>query len=123
MFKHIDHLALHVTDVAAAANFYAETFGFKRLFEDGKAGGHYIIYIQLGDSIIELTQRDKAEPMSGFHLCIQTTDFNAALEKLRVSGLPIVTEARPTSPRGPHELGLQRAVFRGPHDELIEIRG
>lgn len=123
MFKHIDHLALHVTDVAAATTFYAETFGFTTAFEASVGGGRRIAFIQLGGTLIELTQRDQAEPMSGFHLCLQATDFDADLAGLRARGLPVVTEATPSSPRGPLDAGSKRAVFRGPHGELIEIRG
>ena len=123
MFKRIDHVALHVIDVAAAARFYTETFDFKKVFDAPGTGGHPIIYIQLGEGMIELTQRDLAEPMSGFHLCLQPDDFDAALAALHARNLPLVTEARPTSPRDPLEEGWRRAVFRGPHGELIEIRG
>lgn len=123
MFKNIDHVALIVTDVAAATKFYTETFGFKKVFDAPGTGGQPIVYIQLGDGMIELIQRDEAEPMSGFHLCLQPTDFDAAMASLRARNLPLVTEARPTTPRGPLEEGWRRAVFRGPHGELIEIRG
>ena len=123
MFKRIDHVALQVVDAAAAAGFYIETFGFKKVFDALGTGGRSIVYIQLGDGMIELTQRDKAEPMSGFHLCFQPDDFDAAMAKLRACGLPVVTDAQPTSPRGPLEAGFRRAVFLGPHGELIEIRG
>ncbi len=123
MFKHIDHLALHVTDVAATAKFYMETFGFKKISEASGAGGPSRVFIQLGDTLIELTQRAQADPMSGFHFCLQATDFDADLAGLRARGLPVVTEATPTTPRGPLDQGSQRAVFRGPHGELIEIRG
>ena len=123
MFRRLDHVALHVTDAAARARFYTETFGFKKVFDAPGTGGHPIIYIQLGDSMIELTQRDAAEPMSGFHLCLQPADFDAAMAALQARNLPLVTDARPTSPRGPREEGWRRAVFRGPEGELIEIRG
>ncbi len=123
MFKRIDHLALHVPEVAAAVRFYTENFGFEKIFEALVAGGQTIAFIQLGDSLIELTERHEPEPMSGFHLCLQADDFDAAMAGLCARGLPLVTEARPTSPRGPHEAACRRAVFRGPYGELIEIRG
>ncbi len=123
MYKRIDHVALQVVDAEAAARFYIETFGFKKVFAAAGTSGRPIIYIQLGDGMIELTQRDEAEPMSGFHLCLQPADFDAVLADLLARGLPLVTKAQPTTPRVPQEEGWQRAVFRGPHGELIEIRG
>ncbi|MGE5538809.1 MAG: VOC family protein [Gemmatimonas sp.] len=123
MFKRIDHVALHVDDVASAARYYVDTFGFEKIFEQKGTGGHAIAYIRLGDSMIEMTTRPGGEPMSGFHLCLQPKDFDAAITDLRAKGLPLVTEPRATTPRGPLEAGWRRAVFRGPHGELIEIRG
>ena len=123
MFKRIDHVALHVDDVPAAASYYVETFGFEKIFEQTGTGGHTIAYVRLGDSMIEMTTRPGGEPMSGFHLCLQPRDFDKAIEDLAGKGLPMVTEPRPTTPRSPLEAGWRRAVFRGPHGELIEIRG
>src|SRR5579862_7521126 len=123
MFKHIDHLALHVADVEAAVAFYVDTFGFQRFAEHSGAGGHAIAYVKLGDTILELTTRPGGEAMSGFHFCLLPDDFDAAFERLRERNLPVVSEPRPTAPRRPDEEGWRRAVFRGPHGELIEIRG
>jgi catechol 2,3-dioxygenase-like lactoylglutathione lyase family enzyme len=122
-FKRIDHVALHVADVSAACAFYVDTFGFEKIFEQKGTGGHAIAYIRLGDSQIEMTTRPGGEPMSGFHVCLQPIDFDRAIADLKGKGLPQVTEARPTTPRGPLEAGWRRAVFQGPHGELIEIRG
>jgi len=123
MFQRIDHVALHVTDVTTAAAFYEETFGFKRMSQSLVAGGPKIIFIKLGDSMVELTQRDRAEAMSGFHLCLQADDFDAAVAGLRTRGLPVITEPRPISPRVAGEAPMRRAVFQGPYGERIEIRG
>lgn len=122
-FKRIDHVALHVPDVPTACDFYVETFGFEKIFESQGTGGHAIAYVRLGDSQIEMTTRPGGEPMSGFHVCLQPIDFDRAIADLKAKGLPLVTDARPTTPRGPLEAGWRRAVFRGPHGELIEIRG
>jgi hypothetical protein len=35
----------------------------------------------------------------------------------------VLTEPKPTTPRGAHQKGWKRAVFRGPHGETIEIKG
>ncbi|HTI85418.1 MAG TPA: VOC family protein [Alphaproteobacteria bacterium] len=123
MFKRIDHVALHVADVPAAVQYYVETFGFEKIFEQAGTGGHTIAYVRLGDSMIEMTTRPGGEPMSGFHLCLQPKDFDRAIEDLTAKGLPLVTAPRPTTPRGPLEAGWRRAVFQGRHGELIEIRG
>lgn len=123
MFKRIDHVALHVANPGEAADYYVKTFGFEKVLDSPSKGGHTIVYIRLGDSMIEMTTRPGGEPMSGFHLCLQPLDFDKAMDDLKTKGLPMVTDARPTTPRSPLEAGWRRAVFRGPYGELIEVRG
>jgi len=123
MFARLHHVALHVTDVPRAVKFYTEELGFKEIIRDPAAKGHPNVFIQLGEALLEISHRDQIEAMSGFHLCLQPDDFDAAFTKLQASGLPVVVSARPLNQRGPHEVGFQRAVFSGPHGELIEIRG
>jgi catechol 2,3-dioxygenase-like lactoylglutathione lyase family enzyme len=123
MFKHIDHIALHVADVGAAVEFYVNTFEFEKISEHRGASGQEIAYIRLGESMIELTTRPGGEPMSGFHFCLEPEDFDAAFSALTARNLPLVTGPRATNPRWPSESGWRRAAFRGPHGELIEIRG
>jgi catechol 2,3-dioxygenase-like lactoylglutathione lyase family enzyme len=123
LFKRIDHVALHVADVGIASEFYVATLGFEQIAHHRGVGGRAIAYLRLGDSVIELTSRPGGEPMSGFHLCLEPDDFDAAFGMLRSQGLALVADARATTPRWPSEAGWRRAVFRGPHGELIEIRG
>lgn len=123
MFKRIDHVALHVADVSAAVEFYVTAFGFEKIFGHRGSAGREIAFIRLSDSTIELTARPGSEPMSGFHLCLEPVDFDAAFSALSARKLPLVIDPRPTTPRWPSEEGWRRAVFRGPHGELIEIRG
>jgi catechol 2,3-dioxygenase-like lactoylglutathione lyase family enzyme len=123
LFRRMDHMALHVADVAAAADFYTETLGFEKYCEIAGRNGRRIIFVRLGDSIIELTTRPGGEPMSGFHFCLDPIDFDAAVAALEKRNLPVAVPPQQTAPRGPSEVGWRRAVFQGPHGELIEIRG
>ena len=120
----IDHVALHVDNVKAAADFYVEVLGFERVHDSPGTEGKPIAYVRLpGGSMIELTTRPGGEPMSGFHLGLECDDLQAATERLRRQGLAVLTEPKPTTPRGAHQTGWKRAVFRGPHGETIEIKG
>lgn len=123
MFKKLDHLALHVADVAAAKAFYVDTFGFEVVEEHIGTAGFAIAYVKLGNSLIELTTRPGGEAMSGFHICLVPENFAAACAQLMARGLPVVVAPRPTTPRGAEDVGAQRAVFKGPHGELIEVKG
>jgi catechol 2,3-dioxygenase-like lactoylglutathione lyase family enzyme len=123
MFKRLDHIALHVTDVERSAAFYESLFGFERYFTHAGSSGAPITYLRLGGTVIELTQRPAAEPMSGFHFCLETDDIASASMRLVAAGVEQVQKAYPTAPRSSAETGWHRAVFRGPAGELIELRG
>lgn len=120
----IDHVALHVDDVASAVRFYVDVLGFD-VFADGVGtGGSAIAYVQLGPSAkIELTTRPGGEPMSGFHLGLECDDLGDICRRLTAAGVEMVVEPRKTTPRGDYQKDWKRAVFKGPHGELIEIKG
>lgn len=123
MFKRIDHIALHVPDAEQAAAFYESVLGFKRYFGHPSSRGEPILYLRLDNMVLELTQHTPAEPLSGFHLCLETEDIAAASARLSAAGVPVVQAARPTIARVPEEEGWHRAVFLGPCGEMIELRG
>ena len=123
MFKRIDHLALHVADASAAARFYTDVLGFELVAERPGTQGFMIAYVRLGNTMLELTTRPGGEPMSGFHLALEPEDFSIAYDYLKDKGLEVLIAARRTTPRDAKEQGAQRAVFRGPHGEMIEMRG
>ena len=124
MLKRMDHVALHVADVPAAVRFYVETLGFEKIHDSPGTSGHAIAYVRLGNaSMIELTTRPGGEPMSGFHLGLESDDLAATVAKLTAAGLTMTVAPKPTTARGEHQTGWKRAVFRGPHDETLEIKG
>jgi catechol 2,3-dioxygenase-like lactoylglutathione lyase family enzyme len=123
VFTRMDHVALHVADVAAAADFYFNVLGFEKVHDSPGTGGQPIVYVRLGASLIEITTRPGGEPMSGFHFGMETDNLTATVDALKAHGLAVVTEPKPTTPRGDRQKGWKRAVLRGPHGELIEIKG
>ena len=124
MLKRMDHVALHVHDVPAAARFYVEVLGFEKIHDSPGTGGQAIAYVRLGNaSMIELTTRPGGEPMSGFHLGLESDDLAATAAKLTAAGLQLTIAPKPTTPRGDHQIGWKRAVFLGPHGDTIEIKG
>ena len=123
MLTRMDHIALHVADVPAAAAFYVDVLGFEKVHDSPGTGGFPIAYVRLGSSLIELTTRPGGEAMSGFHLGLETDDLAATIATLKTHGLAVVTEPKPTTPRGDRQKVWKRAVLRGPHGELIELKG
>ena len=122
MFKRIDHIALHAADLDATAAFYERHFGFERYFDQVSSRGFKIAYLKLGDAVLEIVGRSDGA-MQGFHFCIETDDFDGAVDRLRRDGVACIQEPHATPPRAAPEEGWRGVVFRGPDGESIELRG
>jgi lactoylglutathione lyase len=122
MYKRIDHLALHVSDLRRSIAFYETRFGFENYFEHPIPSGQTIAYLRLGDTVLEILARPD-EPVSGFHFCLEVDDFDAAVATLTAAGVPLVTPPHNTAARAPREEAWRRVVFAGPDGEQIELRG
>ncbi len=121
MFTRIDHVALHVSDLARSVAFYERHFGFEAYNTHDVPNGPHIAYLRKGGTILELVGR--GETMGGFHFCLGTDDFDAAVAQLEGAGLEYFQRPHPVPPRGPGEENWRRVVFYGPDREQIEIRG
>ena len=82
MFKRIDHVAIHVSDLNRSVAFYEKHFGFKKYFQHAATAGLQIAYLKLGDTVLELTHKSDGA-MAGFHFCLETDSFDETVEKLR----------------------------------------
>ncbi len=122
MFRRIDHVALHVTELDHSVAFYATHFGFEKYFEHTSSRGGRIAYLKLGDTVLELVDHGR-DPMSGFHFCLETDDFEVAVARLKAAGVELERAPHDTAARTPREEGWRRVVFRGPDGESIELRG
>lgn len=122
MFKRIDHVAIHVTDLDSSVKFYERHFGFKHYFQHTASGGLQIAYLKLGDTVLELTHHSDGS-MAGFHFCLETDNFAETVEKLQRDGVKLVRAPHDTAAREPRENGWRRVVFAGPDGEQIELRG
>ena len=122
MFKRIDHVAIHVSDLARSVAFYEKHFGFKHYFRQTATGGLQIAYLKLGDTVLELTHHSDGA-MKGFHFCLETDSFDDTVAQLQAEGVQLIRPPHDTAAREPREQGWRRVVFAGPDGELIELRG
>jgi len=121
-YKRIDHTALHVRNIEVSKGFYERHFGFETYFEHETRTGISIAYLQLQDTVLELTGI-KDIPVNGFHFCLETDDFVKAVADLTAAGVELIQAPHKTAARHPREDKWQRAVFKGPDGEQIEVRG
>jgi lactoylglutathione lyase len=122
MFKRIDHVAVHVSDLDRSVAFYERHFGFKHYFQQTASGGLQIAYLRLGDTVLELTHHSDGD-MKGFHFCLETDGFDEAVDRLQKNGVKLIRAPHATAAREPREQGWRRVVFAGPDGEQIELRG
>ncbi len=125
MFKRLDHVAICCSDTPRSVAFYQDNFGFEKISQHDRDDGTGVnAFLRLGDTLLEMTSRP-GQTMSGFHICLEPVDFDAAVKALVANGLEPVVAPKPSTPRNEDEkkAGVSRAVFRGPDGELIEIRG
>ncbi len=126
MFTHIDHIAISVKNRRKSIDFYEKNFGFKKYFEHDVPGVpeiEKVVYLQLGETVLELENWTKKKVNSGYHFCLISDNFDADYDRLIKAGVPVVTEPHIPNPRTPQEKGWKRVVFKGPDDEHIEFRG
>ncbi len=117
------HFAMEVSDAERSAEFYCSLLGFERgdefSFPDRQ---RKIVFVRLGDVCIELLQGPEPEPlvaqprMVGWkHLCLQTDDVDAEIERLRAAGVKITLEPFDT------EIGSRIAFFEDPDGIPLEL--
>lgn len=126
MFTRIDHVAFAVKDRNKSIDFYEKNFGFKKFFEHDAPDVpelEKVVYLQLGDTILEFEHWSKDRVNKGYHFCIISDDFNSDYKRLKETGIEVLTDVHIPSPRFPKEVGWKRVVFKGLDGELIEIRG
>ncbi|MDX1482877.1 MAG: VOC family protein [Alphaproteobacteria bacterium] len=122
MFKKIDHVAVHCTELERSLTFYQNAFGFEFVNRMQRPDGGGIAYLRLGGTVLELTEK-VGEERSGYHFAITTDDMDAAIAHLEEQGVPVLVEAAPAKAKMPGEGDTRRAVYAGPDGEMIEVRG
>lgn len=125
MFKRIDHVAFTVKDREKSILFYEQHFGFKKYYEHDVPVPviEKIVYLKLGDTVLELIHMPNSQAGQGFHFCLESDNFDEDYNRLKSAGIPVNTEPHPAGAREPGEENWRRVVFVGPDGEQIEFRG
>ena len=131
MIGRLDHVAIVVPDLAAAAALYRDALGARVTAPQPlPAHGVTVVFVELPNGKIELLQPLGAEsPVRGFldknpaggmhHLCYEVDDILAARDRLRAAGARLIGDGEPTI--GAHD---KPVLFLHPKDfcgTLIEL--
>ena len=124
MFKRVDHVEIVPSNAEKTIDFYVKILGFRiRSRNEVKmAPMREVIYLELGDTTIEIISADDPKPKSealwevGYKgIALEVEDMAKALDYLRDKGIAIARE--------PVDLGDSfRGEIRDPDGLIIELR-
>jgi|TARA_B100000809_G_C14917804_1_gene452285 catechol 2,3-dioxygenase-like lactoylglutathione lyase family enzyme len=124
MFKRVDHIEIVPTDVEATINFYVDVLQFtlKSRHEVPMPPMKEVIYLQLGDTVIEIISADKPSDKSneawqvGYRcIALEVDNMDEALSYLKDKNI------EPTW--GPADLGNSfRSEIQDPDGLQVELR-
>ncbi len=134
MIGRLNHVAIAVPDLAAAARLYRDTLGAKVSAPmDEPAHGVTVIFVELPNTKIELLQPlgDKS-PIAAFlernaaggipHVCFEVDDIIAARDKLKSDGARVLGDGEPRiGAHGKPVLFLHPKDFCGTLIELEQV--
>ncbi len=126
MIGRLNHVAIAVPDLAAAAALYRDTLGARvGAPRDEPDHGVTVIFIDLPNTRIELlTPLGTASPIAGFlekspaggihHVCYEVEDILAARDRLKAAGARVLGSGEPkTGAHGKPVLFLHPKDFNG----------
>ena len=118
----IEHATIRCRNLEESIRFYEAMFHARVLFRRNLPGGKTIVYLRLGDSMLELMDfgaaRDVGDAREFYgvhHIGIKTSDFEAACRDLKAKGVPFLVE--PFSPVP----GIRLAFVKDPNGAVLEI--
>jgi methylmalonyl-CoA/ethylmalonyl-CoA epimerase len=134
MIGRLNHVAIAVPDLDAAAAQYRETLGAKvGAPQDEPAHGVTVVFIELPNTKIELLYPlGENSPIKGFleknpsggihHVCYEVEDILAARDRLRAAGARVLGDGEPKiGAHGKPVLFLHPKDFTGTLVELEEV--
>jgi methylmalonyl-CoA/ethylmalonyl-CoA epimerase len=133
MIGRLNHVAIAVPDLAAAAAQYRDTLGaVVREPQDEPEHGVTVVFVELPNTKIELLAAlGEGSPIAGFlaknpaggihHLCYEVGDIRAARDRLRAQGARVLGDGEPRiGAHGKPVLFLHPKDFTGTLVELEE---
>jgi methylmalonyl-CoA/ethylmalonyl-CoA epimerase len=134
MIGRLNHVAIAVPDLAAAAAQYRDTLGARvGAPQDEPAHGVTVIFIELPNTKIELLHPlGENSPIRGFleknpaggihHVCYEVEDILAARDRLRAAGARVLGDGEPKiGAHGKPVLFLHPKDFTGTLVELEQV--
>ena len=110
----IGQIAITVTDLTRAKDFYLNTLGMRFLFETGP-----LVFFQCGDIRLMLTDSEAGKPRGGTILYFKVEDIHAVYEALNARGANLVDKPHLIAKMPDHDLWM--AFLKDPDENLIGV--
>lgn len=120
----INHIAIHVANLARSSNFYEIVLGLQAIEEPFKDGLHAWYNIGGGASIHlieELNQAPPKEISKTNHLCFSVEDMEGFIQKLNMKNCPFENWAGEQGEVHVRPDGIRQIFFRDPDNYWIEV--
>ena len=118
------HVAIKVRDFDATIKFYCEVLGFQVSYAGGEGDGRAaLIDTGKGNYVEVFAGAPEGERPQGlwFHIALECSDTNAAMERIRAAGVKVTMETKDTIFPSNPPLPIRIAFFEGPNGESIEL--
>ncbi len=118
----IEHLAIRCRDIDASVDYFQRLFGAQVILQRYLTNDRRIVFLRLGDTILELMSMGKAaEPVDPrehygvHHIGIKTNNFEASVQELKAKGADFLGEPFEPTP------GIKLVFIREPNGAVIEL--
>jgi len=118
----IEHVSIRCRNMEASVEFYRKMFDAKVILERTPAKGKRIVFLKIGDGMLELMEMESAsEPVDALthfgvhHIGIKVEDFESVYRDLKAKGADFVGEPWEPTP------GIRLAFLRDPNGAVIEL--
>ena len=112
----IDHVAIDVTDVNRAVEFYGVLLGLREIPRPATftfPGA----WFQIGTGVLHIVGRAEPFAPAPHHFCLRVTDVHEAAKSLDAAGFPVEWDKRYKIP------GIDRFFVRDPDGNRVEFQG
>jgi methylmalonyl-CoA/ethylmalonyl-CoA epimerase len=113
-FEKIGQIAITVTDVARAKDFYLNTLGMRFLFDAGQ-----LVFFQCGDIRLMLSGGQADQPRGGTVVYFKVEDIHVVHDQLKQKGVDLVQAPHLVAKMPDHDLWMM--FLRDPDANLIGV--
>lgn len=118
----IEHVSIRCRDIEASVDYFGRMFGAEVMLRRELDESRKIVYLRIGDSMLELMQMgpasepvDPREHYGVHHIGIKVDDFESVYQDLHAKGADFLGEPFEPTP------GIRLAFLREPNGAVIEL--